>query len=62
MRMPWTPAKSDRPQASKPDQADFCSVSSVPTGEPLLASVDLLDEDPDNPRTEFPERELRELA
>ena len=62
MRMPWTPAKSDRPQASKPDQADFFSASSVPTGEPLLASVDLLDEDPDNPRTEFPERELRELA
>jgi len=62
MRMPWTPAKSDRPQASKPDQADFFSAGSVPTGEPLLASVDLLDEDPDNPRTEFPERELRELA
>jgi len=62
MRMPWTPAKSDRPEASKPDQADFFSASSVPTGEPLLASVDLLDEDPDNPRTEFPEHELRQLA
>jgi ParB family chromosome partitioning protein len=59
MRMPWTPAKSDRPQASKPDQADFFS---APIGEPLLAAVDLLEEDPGNPRTEFPERELQELA
>jgi hypothetical protein len=62
MRMPWTPAKSDRPSASQPDQADFFSTSAVPTGEPLLASVDLVEEDPGNPRTEFPDRELQELA
>ena len=56
------PRQSDRTPGSKPDQADFFSANPVPTGEPLLASVDLLDEDPGNPRTEFPERELQELA
>ena len=62
MRMPWVPAKSDRGAASKPDQADFFNAHQVTTGEPLLASVELLDEDPGNPRTEFPEHELAELA
>jgi ParB family transcriptional regulator, chromosome partitioning protein len=31
-------------------------------GDPLVLPVDLLDEDPNNPRTEFPETELNELA
>jgi ParB family chromosome partitioning protein len=62
MRMPWVPAKPDRNPALKPGQADFFNADPVTTGEPLLASVDLLDEDPANPRTEFPERELQELA
>jgi len=31
-------------------------------GVPLLLSVDNLEEDPDNPRTEFPDEELAELA
>jgi ParB family transcriptional regulator, chromosome partitioning protein len=31
-------------------------------GVPLMLAVDLLREDPNNPRTEFPETELRELA
>jgi ParB family transcriptional regulator, chromosome partitioning protein len=31
-------------------------------GHPLLVPVDLVDEDPNNPRTEFPEAEIMELA
>ena len=31
-------------------------------GFPLLLAVDLLEEDPDNPRTEFPDEEIAELA
>jgi ParB family chromosome partitioning protein len=61
MRMPWTASKPDRTPAAA-DQADFFTTSAVPAGEPLLASVDVLDEDPGNPRTEFPEGELAELA
>lgn len=34
----------------------------TPTGEPLLVPLAALREDPDNPRTEFPETELQELA
>jgi ParB family chromosome partitioning protein len=62
MRMPWTTSRSDRGSPVAPDQADFFSASPVPACDPLLASVDLLDEDPCNPRTEFPEGELAELA
>jgi ParB family chromosome partitioning protein len=35
---------------------------SVATGEPLLVNIALIDEDPNNPRTEFPEAALDELA
>ena len=31
-------------------------------GVPLLMPVDSLEEDPDNPRTEFPDKEIAELA
>ena len=31
-------------------------------GLPLLVPVDSLEEDPDNPRTEFPDEEIAELA
>ena len=41
-------------------QTDFFEART--TGEPLLVSIDLLDEDPSNPRTEFPDAELDELA
>jgi ParB family transcriptional regulator, chromosome partitioning protein len=34
----------------------------APHGVPLMLAVDLLREDPNNPRTEFPEAELKELA
>jgi ParB-like nuclease family protein len=62
MRMPWAPSKLDLDPILAPDQADFFNPKTAPTGEPLLAPVDLLEEDPGNPRTEFPEGELAELA
>src|SRR5678816_4144491 len=36
--------------------------SLVVEGQPLLVPTDCLDEDPANPRTEFPDEELAELA
>jgi ParB family transcriptional regulator, chromosome partitioning protein len=62
MRMPWAPSKSDRSPNAGSDQADFFNAKPVATGEPLLASIELLEEDPGNPRTEFPDGELAELA
>jgi hypothetical protein len=62
MRMPWALPKLDQTPAVGPDQADFFNAKPVPTGEPLLAPIELLEEDPGNPRTEFPEGELAELA
>jgi ParB family chromosome partitioning protein len=62
MRMPWAPSRPDRSPAAGADQADFFNAKPGVTGEPLLVPVDLLDEDPDNPRTEFPQGELEELA
>ena len=44
---------------------DEAQVSKVPTtqhGAPLMLAIGLLREDPNNPRTEFPEAELNELA
>jgi ParB family chromosome partitioning protein len=60
MRMPWTQAKSPTAASAPPGQADFFDVKT--SGEPLLVSVALLDEDPDNPRTEVPDADLDELA
>jgi ParB family chromosome partitioning protein len=60
MRMPWTQAKSPTAASAPPGQADFFDVKT--SGEPLLVSVALLDEDPDNPRTEVPDTDLDELA
>jgi len=62
MRMPWVPTKPDRRPIPGPDQADFFSAKQATAGEPLLVPTELLDEDPGNPRTEFPEGELAELA
>lgn len=62
MRMPWAPSKSGQSLAAGSDQADFFNAKPVSTGEPLLAPIELLQEDPGNPRTEFPEGELAELA
>ena len=36
--------------------------TSVMLGEPLMVSIDRLDEDPRNPRTEFPPQDIDELA
>jgi ParB family transcriptional regulator, chromosome partitioning protein len=60
MRMPWKQTKSDKASSPPPTQTDFFEVRT--TGEPLLVSVALLDEDPANPRTEFADAELEELA
>jgi ParB family chromosome partitioning protein len=60
MRMPWRPPKPESAVSSSPSQTDFFEVRT--TGEPLLVSVALLDEDSDNPRTEFPDTDLDELA
>ena len=59
--MLWTQAKKQN-AAPAPNQADFFEAKIIATGEPLLASIGLLDEDPANPRTEFPEADLDELA
>jgi len=60
MRVPWKQAKSERAASSSSAQTDFFEART--TGEPLVVSIDLLDEDSDNPRTEFPDAELDELA
>jgi len=48
-------------QASAPPKAISLDALAA-EGLPLLVSVACLDEDPGNPRTEFPEEELAELA
>ena len=60
MRMPWMQSKSQTSVSL--NQGDFFSGNAIATGEPLLVSVDLLDEDSDNPRTDFPDADLDELA
>jgi len=62
MRMPWAPSKPDQTLAGESGQADFFNAKPTPTGEPLLVPIEGLEEDPGNPRTEFPEGELAELA
>lgn len=62
MRALWLSSKAQRPESSRAAQHDLFESKPVATGEPLLVSIGLLDEDPANPRTEFPEAELGELA
>ena len=62
MRMPWTQSKSEIASRASLHQADFFEPKATATGEPLLVSVELLEEDPANPRTEFPDAEIDELA
>ncbi len=62
MRMPWTPSKPHDAASGANRQADFFEAKAIATGEPLSVSVELLDEDPNNPRTEFPDADLDELA
>ncbi len=44
------------------DQPDLFKGQPIATGAPLMVAIDRLDEDRDNPRTEFPAHELEELA
>jgi ParB family transcriptional regulator, chromosome partitioning protein len=78
MRMPWSKPKPDQlelldaePDAARTDERESArhdrSVASTrPTtrndGRPLVVPVDRVVEDPNNPRTEFPDAELDELA
>jgi ParB family chromosome partitioning protein len=65
MRSLWPASKTPRPEPPPPggaDQRGLFDSKPMPTGEPLRVPVDLLDEDPENPRTECPQAELEELA
>jgi ParB family transcriptional regulator, chromosome partitioning protein len=77
MRVPWSKSKPLQLDLLSPDPAaDTDSsldavvgvernqrvVEIIPTGRPLIVSTASLFEDPNNPRTEFPQAELEELA
>jgi ParB family transcriptional regulator, chromosome partitioning protein len=53
-----------RPRSLAPPRSSKTTAEGdvLSAGRPLLVPVDRLSEDPNNPRTEFPEAELRELA
>lgn len=54
-------AEDDEPQTSAPSKLPSLDALAA-EGVPLLLPVDRLEEDPANPRTEFPDSELDELA
>ena len=65
MRAPWQ--KTTSPPAGSTlrldlDQPDLFKGQPIATGAPMMVAIDRLDEDRDNPRTEFPAHELEELA
>lgn len=77
MRVPWSKSKSLQLELLSPAPAaerDACTttivggeasqptITSISTGRPWMAATTNLFEDPNNPRTEFPEAELEELA
>lgn len=65
MRSLWPASKTPHPEPPPPggaDQRGLFDSKPMPTGEPLRVPVDLLDEDPENPRTDCPQAELEELA
>lgn len=62
MRALWTTRRTHGPELSSPDQPTLFDPKPVTTGEPLLVNIALIDEDPSNPRTEFPDAALEELA
>jgi hypothetical protein len=77
MRVPWSNSKSLQldllsadpapVQDSNPDtvvggEPNLLSARTVFIGQPLMVSTASLFEDPNNPRTEFPQVELEELA
>jgi len=55
------PAEAVDPQRDA-DLPDLSLDALAAEGVPLLMPVDSIEEDPDNPRTEFPDEELAELA
>ena len=65
MRAPWQKTTSQPIRSILRldlDQPDLFKGQPVNTGAPMMVAIDRLDEDRDNPRTEFPAHELEELA
>lgn len=62
MRAPSKPSTLHLLDLAGLDQPGLFDAKPVPTGEPLVVSIDRLEEDPYNPRTEFPAEALDELA
>jgi ParB family chromosome partitioning protein len=62
MRAPSKPSTLHLPELAGLDQPGLFDAKPVPTGEPLVVPIDRLEEDPRNPRTEFPAEALDELA
>jgi ParB family transcriptional regulator, chromosome partitioning protein len=62
MRALWSSSKTRRAGQSDADEPGLFDSRPAPTGEPLLVPIDRIDEDPDNPRTEFPDADIEELA
>jgi len=65
MRAPWQKTTSQPVRSILRldlDQPDLFKGQPVNTGAPMMVAIDRLDEDRDNPRTEFPAHELEELA
>lgn len=62
MRAPSKPFTLHLPDLAGLDQPGLFDAKPVPTGEPLVVPIDRLEEDPHNPRTEFPAEALDELA
>jgi ParB family transcriptional regulator, chromosome partitioning protein len=78
MRIPWIKQKPDqlelldaapdaehsdgRPSVRRDRHSPSTRTPTVNDGHPLVVSLDHIDEDPNNPRTEFPDAELDELA
>jgi ParB family transcriptional regulator, chromosome partitioning protein len=62
MRAPSKPSALPLLNLSGLDQPSLFDGKPMPAGEPLMVEIDRLDEDPHNPRTEFPTEALDELA
>jgi ParB family transcriptional regulator, chromosome partitioning protein len=62
MRMPWKSEKASSSELANSDQPGLFDSKPITTGEPLIVAAELVDEDPNNPRTKFVEAEIEELA
>jgi ParB family transcriptional regulator, chromosome partitioning protein len=66
--VPPVPPRTEQPARNNRDCSGNASVATAQpasitaNGHPLLVPLDRVDEDPNNPRTEFPEPEITELA